>query len=81
MGKLHQIGKIVLRVNANDHLPPHFHAVAPDFEALIEIETMELLRGSLPGRARRAVMGWAARNRAAIAAEWNRINVRFPIGR
>ena len=81
MGKLHQIGKIALRVYANDHLPPHFHAVAPDFEALIEIETMMLLRGSLPGRARRAVMEWAARNRGAIAAEWNRINPRFPISR
>ncbi len=81
MGKLHQIGKIVIRVYANDHLPPHFHAVAPDFEALIEIETMGLMRGSLPGRARKAVMAWAVANRAAIAAEWNRINPRFPIAR
>jgi hypothetical protein len=81
VGKLHRIGKIVIRVYANDHLPPHFHAVAPDFEALIEIETMEIMRGSLPGRARKVVMEWAGRNRAAIAAEWNRINPRFPIPR
>ena len=25
------------------------------------------------------VMAWAARNRAAIVSEWNRINLRFPI--
>lgn len=81
MGKLHQIGKIAIRVYANDHLPPHFHAVAPDFEALIEIETMSLLRGSLPSLARNAVMEWAGRNRAAIATEWNRINLRFPVAR
>jgi len=47
VGKLHQIGKIIIRVYANDHLPPHFHAVAPDFEALIEIETLSIMRGSL----------------------------------
>jgi hypothetical protein len=33
----------------------------------------------LPPQARKVVMGWAARNRAAIAREWNRINSRFPV--
>lgn len=79
MGKLHTIGKIIIRVYANDHLPPHFHAVHPDFEALIEIETLVILRGSLSVQATKAVMAWAAENRAVIAAEWNRINPRFPI--
>jgi hypothetical protein len=81
VSKLHQIGKIIIRVYPNDHLPPHFHAVAPDFEALIEIETMAVLRGSLPRSVRRAVMTWAIRNRAKIAAEWTRTNSRFPIAR
>ena len=79
MGKLHQIGKLIIRVYANDHLPPHFHAIAADFEALIEIETLTIMRGRLPPQARKAVMAWAARNRAAIAGEWNRINPRFPM--
>ena len=81
MGKLHQIGKLIIRVYANDHLPPHFHAVTPDFEALIEIETLTILRGHLSPQATKAVMTWASRNRAVIAAEWNRINPRFPIAR
>lgn len=79
MGKLHTIGKIIIRVYANDHLPPHFHAVHPDFEALIEIETLVILRGSLSAQATKVVMAWASENRAMIAAEWNRINPRFPI--
>ena len=79
MGKLHQIGKLIIRVYANDHLPPHFHAIAPDFEALIEIETLTIMRGRLSPQMQRAVMSWATRNRAAIAGEWNRINPRFPI--
>ena len=81
MGKLHQIGKIIIRVYANDHLPPHFHAIAPDFEALIEIETLTIMRGSLSRQAGKSVMAWAGANRHLIAAEWNRINSRFPIAR
>ena len=81
MGKLHQIGKVIIRVYANDHLPPHFHAIAPDFEALIEIETLAIMRGSLSRQATKSVMAWASANRGLIGAEWNRINSRFPIAR
>lgn len=79
MGKLHQIGKVRIVVYPNDHLPPHFHAIAPGFEALIAIDTLSILRGALAGQVRKAVLGWAEANRDAIAAEWNRINPRFPI--
>lgn len=79
MGKLHQIGNLIIRVYANDHLPPHFHAIAPDFEALIEIETLIILRGKLSAQATKSVMSWASQYRAVIASEWNRINPRFPI--
>jgi hypothetical protein len=81
VGKLHQIGKVIIRVYANDHLPPHFHAIAPDFEALIEIETLAIMRGALSRQAERSVMAWASANRRIIVAEWNRVNSRFPIAR
>jgi hypothetical protein len=81
VGKLHQLGKIVIRIYANDHLPPHFHVIAPDFETLIEIETMLILRGDLPSAHRKAVLSWVHEHRQAIVAEWNRINARFPITR
>lgn len=77
MGVLHRIGKTIITVYGNDHLPPHFHVVSPDFEALIEIETMTVLAGSL-GRSRKIVMGWVIENVGKIKAEWNRINPRFP---
>lgn len=79
MGKLHEIGNIVIRVYANDHLPPHFHVISPDFQALVEIETLAVLAGSLEGRARKSVMEWVSQNRNVIKAEWNRINPKFPI--
>jgi hypothetical protein len=79
MGRLHTIGKIIITVYANDHLPPHFHAVHPDFEAQIEIDTLTILRGWLSPAGRKSVFEWAGANIAKIKAEWNRINPRFPV--
>lgn len=42
---------IIIRMYYNDHHPAHFHAVYGSDEALIEIETLETYRGSLPRRA------------------------------
>lgn len=81
MGRLARIGNVVIRVIPGNHLPPHFHAIGPDFEAFIVIETLLMFRGNLPARARRAVMTWATENHAALVAEWNRVNPRFPIAR
>ena len=35
----------------NDHDPPHFHAVYGEEEALIEVDTLAVVRGELPRRA------------------------------
>jgi hypothetical protein len=74
MGRLHTIGKVIITVYANDHLPPHFHVIHPDFEALIEIETLSIIAGVLPSQFRKDVMAWVQANIDAIKREWNRIN-------
>jgi hypothetical protein len=42
----------------NDHPPPHFHARYAEFEATIEIATLDVLEGSIPGRALNLVREW-----------------------
>jgi hypothetical protein len=42
---------IVIRMFYSDHEPAHFHAIYGEYEALIEIETPSVFRGSLPRRA------------------------------
>lgn len=79
MGRLVQIGNIVIRVYANDHLPPHFHIITPDADALVEIASLEVIKGRLAAQAEKTALAWATENRALIASEWNRINPRFPI--
>jgi Domain of unknown function (DUF4160) len=79
MGRVHAIGKTIVTVYANDHLPPHFHIVHPDFEALIEIETFATYAGSLEGKAGKSALQWAKSNVQVIKAEWNRVNPRFQV--
>jgi hypothetical protein len=62
-----------------DHEPPHFHAVYGEFEAVLSIDTLEILRGDLPRRARALVLEWASLHRAALADDWNRARMGDPL--
>jgi hypothetical protein len=68
-----------LRVYANDHLPPHFHVIGPDDEALVDIVSQTIIEGALPRRYRQKIEAWTAANIDLIKTEWNRINPRFPV--
>jgi len=63
---------IAIRFYYNDHEPAHFHALYPEHEALIEIETLAVLRGVLPRRALALVLEWAVIHRTELRANWER---------
>jgi hypothetical protein len=50
---------ILIQMYFADHAPPHFHALYAEFEAVIDIRTIEVIRGDLPGRALALVIEWA----------------------
>ena len=54
----------------NDHPPPHFHARYGEFEATIEIATLNILEGTLPGRALKLVQEWAIIHREELLEDW-----------
>jgi hypothetical protein len=39
-----------------EHPPPHFHAFYAEFDVLINIQTLEVVKGSLPRRAMAMVL-------------------------
>ena len=41
---------IVIQMFWADHAPPHFHALYSEYEALVNMRTLEVMQGSLPGR-------------------------------
>ena len=48
---------VVIQMFWNDHAPPHFHALYGEYEAIVSIETLRVLRGGLPRRALALVLG------------------------
>jgi hypothetical protein len=70
---------IVIRMYFNDHEPSHFHAEYGEFEALIEIETLAVLRGELPRRALALVLEWAALHRQELRTDWERARLGTPL--
>ena len=63
-----------------DHPPAHFHAVYGDDEAVIEIETLAVLNGHLPARARGLVIEWASLHRQELREAWERAKRLEPPG-
>jgi hypothetical protein len=60
MPKICEFFGIFIFMYYEDHNPPHFHARYGEYEALIQITPLGLLKGSLPPRALSLVMEWAA---------------------
>lgn len=63
---------ISIRMFFSDHPPPHFHAIYGNEEALIAIETADVVKGSIPLRAVRLVRDWALMYREDLRANWAR---------
>jgi hypothetical protein len=63
---------IVIKMFFSDHSPPHFHAEYGEHEALVTIETLEVLRGGLPSPALGLVLEWSAAHRDELRADWHR---------
>jgi len=61
---------ILIQMYFGDHVPPHFHALYAEFEALIAIETFEVVRGTLPSRAMALVLEWAQLHRDELRRDW-----------
>ncbi len=53
-----------------DHAPPHFHAKYGDYEALIQISPVGILRGNLPPRALGLVLEWAQIYQKELIKDW-----------
>lgn len=63
---------IVIRMYADDHAPPHFHAEYSGREVLVAIDGLAVIRGSLPARAWRLVVEWASLHQAELQEAWDR---------
>ena len=64
------------------HHTPHFHAYYQEDVAVYQIDSVELLAGSLPKRQQRLVEAWAELHQHELLQDWERLqtgNIPLPI--
>jgi hypothetical protein len=62
---------IVIQMFWSEHAPPHFHALYAEYEVLINIQTLEAIKGELPKRAMALVLEWASEHRVELMEDWD----------
>ena len=79
MPRVSQFFGIVIYMYYNDHMPPHFHAEYGEHEAIYEIDTLDIMRGSLPRRAHALVLELATLHRNELRDDWARARMEKPL--
>lgn len=62
---------IKMYFSQSEHGVPHFHAIYAEYNAVFDIQTLEMIEGDLPSRAQRLVKEWATQYQAEMLEMWN----------
>jgi len=65
---------IIIKMFFKDHAPPHFHAEYNEFEALFDINALEVFKGELPPKAKSLVLEWATKHKLELLNNWEKAN-------
>lgn len=76
MPTFHRFDGFRIEIRSRDHSPPHFHMIGPDFHALIDIRSLQVIQGTYTRKALAEVVAWAAGQSDALMREWRRLNER-----
>jgi hypothetical protein len=61
---------------ADDHHPPHFHIVGPDFQVLVRIVDLVVFAGEARANQIAEAMAWARAHQPLLALRWTALNER-----
>ncbi len=76
MPTLQRFGSFSVRIYADDHRPPHFHIVAPDFQVLVRISDLTVIAGEARPTQIAEALAWAQTHQAMLALKWAELNER-----
>lgn len=79
MPELTRFFGIIIAMYYNDHAPPHFHAKYGDDQAVIRIDTGEVIEGNLSARALRLVEEWRQQHQQELLNDWALAQNRQPL--
>jgi hypothetical protein len=70
---------LTIQMYWRDYPPPHIHVFYGGSEALVAIETGEILGGRIPPAALRLVREWVQNRREELLENWERASRREPL--
>ena len=79
MPELSRFFGIIIAMFYNDHPPPHFHVRYGRQKAIVAIETLAVIEGSLSPRVQGLVNEWASLHRDELRQDWQRAERHEPL--
>jgi Domain of unknown function (DUF4160) len=76
MPTIQRFGSVSVRMYADDHRPPHFHIVGPDFQVLVRLSDLTVIAGEARANQMAEAMVWAHAHREELALKWAELNER-----
>ena len=76
MPVLQRFGSVSVRMYADDHRPPHFHIVAPEFQVLVRISDLKVIAGEARPAQIAEALAWAQSHQETLALRWAELNER-----
>jgi len=61
---------IKMYFSQSEHGVPHFHALYGEYNAVYNIQTLEMMEGDMPLRAQRLVTDWASQYKQDLLSMW-----------
>ena len=71
MPTIQRFGAAKLCMYADDHHPPHFHIVGPDFQVLVRIADLVVFQGEARPNQIAEAMAWARAHQNLLARRWH----------
>ena len=76
MPEIIRFARSVLRMYADDHRPPHFHIVGPDFAVMVDISAFKIISGEARPKDIAEALAWARENQTTLKRLWQELNER-----
>lgn len=70
---------ILIQMFWDDHAPPHFHALFAEYEVIVNIKTLKVMRGEMPRWALSLVLEWVNEHRDEFVEDRKRCTQSQPL--
>jgi hypothetical protein len=75
------IDAVKIKFYYDEHPPPHFHAQYAEYEAMIDLDSLEIVAGALPRPQYRSVVAWSRTRKGELLRAWTRCRSDLTPGR